>query len=478
MTTTRISTGVAVLISCAGCLGPYRFHSTRTDAGDGASVDGSADADVVLDAPSVDAPSCSSPITKLRAFEGATCAQRANGDVYCWGSNVPPDGTSMGLGAIRRIAARADDFIVGGYARSPFVCVLAGDAVQCAGGNAQGQLGLPPDTRTPALAPLLTVGGVTGVRAMSAGLGHVCVLRSDTPTSARQVVCWGFPTSNRTGRIPTGLGPPTTVWGEPTVLDTMGVTTPATFESIHSAGTTNMVVARLASGRELFGWGAADFSTFPIVGGGAGTVTPNNDLDFAPFQAEFGKLLVSSRLVCGVKSTQPSLYCLGITASGVFGSGVNMPTNMWTSLASPSPIAMGDDGALAAVGSLEAEDSGTNPSGFACAVFTNQPSVVSCIGSNRFGQLGTFSGVQSSTWEPVETPSRGTAGDGTNIRQLVAGAAHACVLTTRNEVYCWGRDVCGERGPEFIGSSDKCQTLAPERPARQLPNRIDVPCPR
>src|SRR5215217_2444986 len=58
---------------------------------------------------------------------------------------------------------------------------------------------------------------------------------------------------------------------------------------------------------------------------------------------------------------------------------------------------------------------------------------IHCWGDGRWGQLGDGS-TESADVSPIRVASF------QRFRQVVAGAAHSCALTTDGYAYCWGSD--------------------------------------
>ena len=172
--------------------------------------DGGPDALVPPPEASVDAGGCS--ITSLSVGSNAahTCAVKADGTVWCWGSNT--DG-QLGIGADGGVAARptrldgiADAVEVA--AGTAFTCARTRDgSVYCWGRNDVGQLGVGPATSRGSPAKLSSIGSV---KAIAAGGYHACAITADD-----RLWCWGY---NRYGQLGTS-GMESAIYPVPALVD-------------------------------------------------------------------------------------------------------------------------------------------------------------------------------------------------------------------------------------------------------------------
>ncbi len=136
----------------------------------------------------------------------------------------------------------------------------------------------------------------------------------------------------------------------------------------------------------------------------------------------------------------PSLAEDAIIVSPVGVAGAPEPSEF-----APRPTALRSAFAPLALRQLPA----VSPLGsFACAVASDRTAM--CVGSNRFGQLGDGSRVDSST------PVRVVGVD--DVVEVSVGAGHACARTEVGAVFCWGNNIGGQ-----CGSPDRFGHAVPRR---------------
>ncbi|MBW8769877.1 MAG: hypothetical protein JF589_08985 [Gemmatimonadetes bacterium] len=116
-------------------------------------------------------------------------------------------------------------------------------------------------------------------------------------------------------------------------------------------------------------------------------------------------------------------------------------------------------GASCAPGRIVSVGAGTD---FACVLYEGGD--VRCWGRNDFGQLGrgTSDTLAHPEVERVDLSGRAVA--------LSVGRDHACALTKKGEVFCWGDDRMAESGAESV--ADECTDLGMSVPCRTKPTRV------
>ena len=127
-----------------------------------------------------------------------TCARLSSGAVQCWGYNLYGqlgDGSTssstlpVGVSGIDGSTAKATE-IAAGYAHT--CALLIDQTVQCWGDNSLDQLGVNGAT-SKSTTPV-TISGISGATAITAGYAHTCALLAD-----HTVKCWGYNGSGQLG---------------------------------------------------------------------------------------------------------------------------------------------------------------------------------------------------------------------------------------------------------------------------------------
>ena len=361
-----------------------------------------------------------------------SCALHAGGTVKCWGGNADGqlgNGTTLDstmptpvAGLTGAIAITAGD--------SHACALLSGGTVRCWGLDQSGQLGDGVPIPGPLQTTPVTVAGLVGAIAISAGSDFTCAL-----LSGGTVECWG---DNSVG----GLGDGTTV-GSSSPVPVAGV-----------AGATSIgagyysACAALASGAAAC-WG--DNSQ-----GELGTpACPNdtNSTQWCPQPRTFvpgftGTVGVAAANFGSCAWSDRSVDCWGLNIGGYLGNGGGAAATTWgpdppgavTGLSDASFVTMGQFHACALTGAGDVE----------------------CWGQNHSGQMGN--GPGSDAYTPV-------AGGGlASATAVAAGGDHTCAVVAGQTIWCWGSDANGELG---VTAPETCDTDLGSTPCATTP----VPVP-
>lgn len=238
-------------------------------------------------------------VTAISAGGRHTCALTASGAVYCWGSNsfgqVGDDTTTNRLTPVLIGGLPGDGISLsaGGYS----TCALtASGRVYCWGNNNFGQLGDGSyvDRHVPTLAGALP----EGVKAISAGLFHTCII-----TNGDGMMCWG---RNEFGQL--GDGTKDNFRAAPQMVNDLSSGVLAI-----STGTSH-TCARTASGVKCWGFNMA---------GQVGDGTTTDRLipaDVAGPPGEVVSLSAGGYFNCAV-TRNTEAYCWGENYYGQLGDG-------------------------------------------------------------------------------------------------------------------------------------------------------------
>ncbi|MFM8793913.1 MAG: hypothetical protein ACKOFF_03320 [Acidimicrobiales bacterium] len=200
---TATSVAVGAIHTCAvladttvKCWGRGEFG--RIGDGNGAGTDRKTPVTVCADA------ACTTSLSGVESLAlsyEATCALKTNGTVWCWGDNNDWQlGTDPSTSVTGRTYAGEVTGLTGVKAISAgdyHTCVILNDdTAKCWGMSNAGQLG--NGSFSSATPTTVTIGGITTVKAIAGGYGHTCVIKPDDV-----VGCWG---SNWRGETGSGAG--------------------------------------------------------------------------------------------------------------------------------------------------------------------------------------------------------------------------------------------------------------------------------
>lgn len=320
--------------------------------------------------------------------------------------------------------------------------ITAGGSVKCWGDNRYGQLG--NGTLTNSLAPVQVSGLTSGVKSITAGWSHSCVITADDT-----IKCWGA----NGGRLGDGAtadrSTPVTVSGS---LKASGIS--AGYTHTCAITTTGAAVCWGLNGAGQLGDGTSTKRLAPVqVSGLSANVTglvASWDFTCASHNGaakcwgtnawnQLGDNTTTARstpgqvvgLTSGVTHVTAgtthgcavvsgSAKCWGYNATGQLGDGTTTQRN--------APVQV--SGLTANVKSISTKNNHT------CALVG---SAAKCWGSNSYGQLGDGSTTQRNV--PVQV-----SGLTSDVLHVIAGHSHVCAFLTGNGLKCWGYNASGQLG--------------------------------
>lgn len=344
---------------------------------------------------------------------------------YCWGSSFygaignntdNTDPTSEFYGAVAVLTPTLAPLVGATTITSgeDFSCAVANKTIYCWGKNSQGQLG-NQDTGNltkVAIRPMYAQPDLlSGIQAISAGMGHTCAIRKGT------LWCWG---NNNSGQL-----------GDTTTLDRDGAVATVT-----NSGTPLTAVTAVSTGRShtcavskgiVYCWGNNGNGQL-----GNNSIVLQSETPVA-VQISGGALLTgATRVAAGTGHScaiaKGMVYCWGNNGSGELGNNTTDPSLFAVPVMLPGGI-LPLKGAIAVT-------TGTNHS---CALVKGS---AYCWGFNDQGQLGinSLSPVSVATMVQLDDSTALT-----NITAISAGASHTCAVSNA-QAYCWGNNEFGQLG--------------------------------
>ena len=368
-------------------------NNSNGELGDGTTTSSDLPVDVI---------GLTSGVSAISAGDGYTCALTRGGGVKCWGGNFSGelgDGTTVNRSVPVNVSGLASGVKVVSVGGS-HVCVLTiAGGVKCWGSNYYGQLG--NGTQIDSSVPVAVVGLTSGVSKISAGYAHTCVV-----SSIPDVKCWGW---NRDGQ----LGDGTTINRSIPVLTSLGP-----FYDISAGG--RHTCALYFEGN-VSCWGDNEYGQL-----GDGTTTSRSTpVGVGWFGGFFGVSMISAGgMHTCVQAYNPSgtgEMCWGYNGYGELGDGTT------TNRSSPVNV----------VG-LVSEANATSSGWRHTCVLTSEGGV-KCWGSNNTGQLGN--GIMGDSNKPVDV-----SGLSSGVSMVSAGYWHTCALTSGDGVKCWGDNYFSQLG--------------------------------
>jgi alpha-tubulin suppressor-like RCC1 family protein len=318
---------------------------------------------------------------------------------------------------------------------------FSGDTVRCWGQNGRGQLGTGGTSEKEKLA--LPVTGLIGVRAVTAGGFHTCVLRT-----GNTLRCWAYNFYGQLGAYRSSSPTPVTVTA-------LAGATVATTGDGHSCGLVSEPAAPDVDQPVCWGNNANGelgahqspspaSSTIPLdVFGVSDAGAAGLDPEPLPDPVSAG-----NEHACVMPAGSGTPKCWGRNTDGELGNGTNT--------GSDQPVAVsGLTTAIQVAAGGELDPVTAAELGTTCA--RRSDGKVQCWGANLYGQLGNEATTNSNV--PVTVRSDDDDDhlhnpphvitppvDLTGAAAVAVGGRHACALMSDETVRCWGRNADGQLG--------------------------------
>jgi alpha-tubulin suppressor-like RCC1 family protein len=370
--------------------------------------------------------------------QDTACALLKGGTVACWGGYIGfgtlGDGTFVGSSTPKAVKSLSGVTLVS-VGETSACALTARGGVECWGNGELGELGAGSVDRAGSAVPIQVKGLDEGFSAVAAGFAGACAVRK----ADGAVFCWG---DDEDGQVGSGAAQLTSI-AVFSPVQVKGLSSPAV--SVNTGGVASCITTR-SGGVECWGL-TADYAVTPVavtqnLGNplGVASISVGGDSDSTAFAC-----MVSKRGF-GCDPPEEQFECWGSNIFGELGDG-----NL-TSSSTPQPIK--------AFSSFLTEGSQVTAGyEFACGVGGG---AVQCWGVNNASQLGDQSNQNSNMAVPV-TGLPATA----PVVSVAAGESHACALTDKGAVYCWGADDVGQLGQGTTG-----ETIAAAIPVPSLESGV------
>ena len=377
-------------------------------------------------------------VAAVAAGTDHTCALRADGTVDCWGRNdfgqlgdnqpngslTPTPVCAVGItGTCAFSPGQQLTGVIAITAGAYHTCaLLAVGTVDCWGLNGLGQVGNNTTTQQPA--PVLVLGGLSDVIAITAGQEHTCALLVDGT-----VRCWG---DNFNGQL--GVGVPLGLYGTCSG-------DPCSTMPVNVTGLPNTPVTSIAAGPyhtcALLADGTVRCWGFNVAGELGNNTTTQQP---APVLVLLGGLIGVTAITAGTLHTcallaDGTVKCWGADESGELGIPLSPPTCVGAPCRTTPVDVIGLPSTPGTVSAIAAGEDHT------CALLAD--GTVDCWGDNSIGELGRgTTGGTSPTPMRVDPPFFSTA---PGVIAIAAGGP-TCALLADGTVKCWGDNVSGDLG--------------------------------
>lgn len=290
------------------------------------------------------------------------------------------------------------------------VCVLAGavlSGISCRGDEVVSPTNLDRPSEKPALAGAALA--PLAFYQVSAGRFHTCGITMDN-----RAYCWGAGSLLGNGTSTRSTTP-------------VAVATTLRFRQVSAAWSHTCAVTL---DYQAYCWGTnAD--------GKLGDGTETDRLSPVPVAGglRFRQIDGGDDQTCAVTYPDNRAYCWGYHAEGGIGDGTYRPIARLT----PTAVAGGLSFRQVSVGGGKTDPPGSREpfASHSCGVTTSDEAF--CWGPNSLGQLGIGTEVFS-----VASPTRVAGGH--RFKQIEAGSAYTCAVTTTNRAFCWGNGREGQIG--------------------------------
>ncbi|MES1207680.1 MAG: hypothetical protein ABUS79_17215 [Pseudomonadota bacterium] len=345
------------------------------------------------------------PLQTISAGSFHTCTSRADGTLWCWGSNSSGqlgDGTMMDRSAPVQVLSLGTS-VTRVSAGENFTCARTSNGtLWCWGDNGKGQVG--DGTNTSRSTPV-QVSGLGATVDVSAGGDHACAIQS-----GGTLWCWG---DNTQGQIGDGTN---TARPAPVQVTSLG-------SSVLQVSAGEFHTCALKTDHTLWCWG---YNQYGQVGDGT-MMARNVPVQVQVASTSFAQVSLGTYFTCA-RGTDGTLWCFGYNGAMAIGVGstsmsISTPVQVTTLNTDVLQVTTGDNHVC------------VRRSDFS----------VWCWGWNIDGQVGDG----TMTTQPFPVPATALNSSATDID---AGAFHTCARKPDGTIWCWGYNFFGMLGNGTTGN--------------------------
>lgn len=372
-------------------------------------------------------------IEEIKSGNRVTCSVLGDKSVRCVGA-----GTRGSLGRFFGSPATAFKEVKQIGLGRGFTCLIVGEKseVYCFGRNDLGQLGVKalPNGALASGDPIQIMdeegsrGPLVEAKSLAVGESHACAL-----LKGGRAVCWGDNSLGQAGN------PAINRVGVKTILENERNPKPfAGITDIYAGANSTCIIAK--DDAAVFCFGEKYGSTKKVnwapekidIAGSIGTLSNAKQIGLG---RGFGCALIKSSQV----------YCWGRNELNQLGAMVSLPGMTKASLVK---VSFPQEQAISRVDAIAVGEAHT------CALHRDE-STLYCWGDNRYGQLGNTS-VRGLP-EQVALGSNNLTLKG--VRKVAVGPDRTCIISSRDEVFCWGNGAHGILGSPKVMSPYPVRSL-------------------
>jgi alpha-tubulin suppressor-like RCC1 family protein len=325
-----------------------------------------------------------------------------------------------------------------------FCALLKSGTVVCRGDNSRGQLGdgntMPVPSSDYVYVTVSTGGNLQNVTQISAGVSHVCALKTD-----HTVWCWGYNSSGQIGNYNVVAAIQSSA--VQVVINDAAHSVLGSVDWV-SAGGNHTCVEFLPDPHGAVTGACWGYNAYGQLGSGSITPAERSPVTIlVPGSSGLEPLKMSARsLKAGFRHTctliSDTAACWGDNNRGATSTGIGGSSPL------PATVIFSDGTVVSNIRELTVGED------FSCLLFNNTSSA--CWGADDRGQVGNYLLARSDVYQPAAVVTFGGASGIplTSLANAISTRSSSCALTQQGHLYCWGDNQTGQLDPYPLSYSD------------------------